>query len=98
MLISISINSVCQDFLYGWKSCNKLFMIEKNVLKVVCYLKLLRMIHILSDTRPSDIPPSHRQLGIGLVSTFVHDYMHSVCLGVMKKLLYFSRVGRVGWV
>ena len=28
-----------------------------------------------------------RELGIGLVSSFVLDYMHLVCLGVMKKLL-----------
>lgn len=28
------------------------------------------------------------ELGVGLVSSFVLDYMHLVCLGVMRKLIY----------
>lgn len=28
------------------------------------------------------------ELGVGLVSGFVLDYMHLVCLGVMRKLIY----------
>lgn len=32
-------------------------------------------------------------LGIGMVSSFPVDYMHSVCLGVMRKLLFLWRDG-----
>ena len=28
------------------------------------------------------------ELGIGMVTQFPHDYMHLVCLGVVRKLLY----------
>jgi hypothetical protein len=41
------------------------------------------------------------KLGIGMVSQFPHDYMHHVCLGVVRKLLYLWRRGpkkiRIGW-
>lgn len=45
-------------------------------------------------------PPPCTDLGIGFVSQFPLDYMHLVCLGVMRRLLYFwikgplrSRIG-----
>ena len=31
--------------------------------------------------------------GVGMVSQFVLDYMHLVCLGLMKRLLLFWREG-----
>lgn len=34
-----------------------------------------------------DVSPLNK-LGVGLVSSFVLDYMHLVCLGVMRKLIY----------
>ncbi|KAB0790503.1 hypothetical protein PPYR_15099 [Photinus pyralis] len=48
-------------------------------------LKLCREYH------KGDTPLS--KLGIGLVSHFMIDYMHCVCLGVMRKLLFLLRDG-----
>lgn len=38
-------------------------------------------------------PLSSEQLGIGMVSSFVLDYMHRICLGVVRRLIWFCLAG-----